>query len=338
MQLANQEAQRFNHRYIGTEHVLLALIKEGSGVAAAVLKNLGIDGRKVRREVETLVRAGPDIVMVGKLPQTPRAKKVVGYSIEEAGNLNHVYVGTEHLLLGLLREQEGVAAQVLMNAGLGLQESRGEVTRLLASGIRSGLTPPVMGPGPWGAPIDDLPDDVKAVMKELDAEIDGLRELKEEAVAAQDFERAAALRDEADKLASRRRTAMLDWAASHPIDASWLSDESGVLRLAQRISDLRSWDELPKLADALEHVVAATPRCSATAADERSIPTAAGSSICCWRKLVKLDEQKKAHGARGISIARRRVASSHAAPHLELSNALASSRLPVKKISRDRHV
>src|ERR1700716_3403140 len=131
MQLANQEAQRFNHEYIGTEHILLGLVKEGSGVAANVLKNLDIDLRKIRLEVEKIVQAGPDMVTMGKLPQTPRAKKVIEYSIEEARNLNHNYVGTEHLLLGLLREQEGVAAQVLMNLGLKLEDVREEVLNLL---------------------------------------------------------------------------------------------------------------------------------------------------------------------------------------------------------------
>jgi len=138
MQLANQEAQRFNHEYIGTEHVLLGLIKEGSGVAANVLKNLDIDLRKIRLEVEKLVQSGPDMVTMGKLPQTPRAKKVIEYSMEEARNLNHNYVGTEHILLGLLREQEGVAAQVLMNLGLKLEEVREEVLNLLGHGAEAG--------------------------------------------------------------------------------------------------------------------------------------------------------------------------------------------------------
>ena len=135
MQLANQEAQRFNHEYIGTEHVLLGLIKEGSGVAANVLKNLDVDLRKIRLEVEKLVQSGPDMVTMGKLPQTPRAKKVIEYSMEEARNLNHNYVGTEHILLGLLREQEGVAAQVLMNLGLRLEDVREEVLNLLGHGL-----------------------------------------------------------------------------------------------------------------------------------------------------------------------------------------------------------
>src|SRR5712671_6581408 len=94
MQLANQEAQRFNHKFINTEHVLLGLIKEGSGVAANVLKNLDVDLRKIRREVEKLVQSGPDPVPAGKLSQTPRAKKIIEYSMKEARNLNHNYVGT----------------------------------------------------------------------------------------------------------------------------------------------------------------------------------------------------------------------------------------------------
>ncbi len=135
MALANQEAQRFNHEYIGTEHILLGLVKEGSGVGANVLKNLDVDLRKVRLEVEKLVKSGPDMVTMGKLPQTPRAKKVIEYAIEEARSLNHNYVGTEHLLLGLLREHEGVAAQVLMNLGLKLEEVREEVLNLLGAGV-----------------------------------------------------------------------------------------------------------------------------------------------------------------------------------------------------------
>ncbi|MFM7163935.1 MAG: ATP-dependent Clp protease ATP-binding subunit [Planctomycetaceae bacterium] len=137
MQLANQEAQRFNHEYIGTEHILLGLVKEGSGVAANVLKNLDVDLRKIRIEVEKIVQTGPDMVTMGKLPQTPRAKKVIEYGMDEARNLNHNYVGTEHLLLGLLREQEGVAAQVLMNLGLKLEDVRDEVLNLLGHGMES---------------------------------------------------------------------------------------------------------------------------------------------------------------------------------------------------------
>ncbi|HVK19250.1 MAG TPA: Clp protease N-terminal domain-containing protein, partial [Fimbriiglobus sp.] len=133
MQLANQAAQRFGHEYIGTEHVLLGLVKEGSGVAAHVLKNLGLDRRKVREEVERIVRPGDDkAACMGRLPQTPRTRKMIEYSIEEARSLNHNYVGTEHLLLGLLRESEGIGAQVLLitaqrrSSGLDAQPGLGE--------------------------------------------------------------------------------------------------------------------------------------------------------------------------------------------------------------------
>ena len=136
MQLACQEGQRLNHEYLGTEHILLGLVKEESGIAANVLKDLGIDLRKVRLEVEKIVQRGTDKVTMGRLPQTPRAKKVIEYSIEEARNLNHNYIGTEHLLLGLLREQEGAAAQILMNLGLSLEGTRREVLRLLGAPLR----------------------------------------------------------------------------------------------------------------------------------------------------------------------------------------------------------
>jgi len=147
MALANQEAQRFNHEYIGTEHILLGLVKEGSGVGANVLKNLDVDLRKVRLEVEKLVKSGPETVAMGKLPQTPRAKKVIEYAIEEARNLNHNYVGTEHLLLGLLREQDGVAAQVLMNLNLKLEDVREEVLNLLGASEESEEIGAAMAPG-----------------------------------------------------------------------------------------------------------------------------------------------------------------------------------------------
>jgi len=133
MQLANQEAQRFNHEYIGTEHVLLGLVAEGNGVAANILKNLDIDLRKIRLELEKIVQHGPggEQIVMGRRPHTPRAKKVIEYSVEEARNLNHNYIGTEHLLLGLMREEGGVAAQVLMNLGLTLEGVRKEVLNLL---------------------------------------------------------------------------------------------------------------------------------------------------------------------------------------------------------------
>ncbi|MHC5076048.1 MAG: ATP-dependent Clp protease ATP-binding subunit, partial [Planctomycetota bacterium] len=151
MALANQEAQKFNHEYIGTEHILLGLVKEGSGVGATVLKNLDIDIKKLRLEIEKLVKSGPDMVTMGKLPQTPRAKKVIEYAIEEARALNHNYVGTEHILLGILRESEGIAAQVLMSLGLKLEEVRQEVLNLLGAGMDAGPSGLDMKIGPGTA-------------------------------------------------------------------------------------------------------------------------------------------------------------------------------------------
>ncbi len=133
MALAREEAKRFNHEYIGTEHILLGLVKEGSGVAANVLQNLDIDLKKIRLEIEKIVQTGPDLVSVGQLPFTPRVKKVLEYAIEEARAMGHNYIGTEHQLLGLLREQEGVAAQVLLNLGVKLDDVREEVIELLGA-------------------------------------------------------------------------------------------------------------------------------------------------------------------------------------------------------------
>ncbi len=133
MNLARQEAQRFNHEYLGTEHILLGLVQEGSGVAANVLKNMGIDLNKIRTEVEKIVKTGPSMVTMGQLPFTPRAKKVLELSMEEAGNLGHNYIGTEHLLLGLIKENEGIAAQVLINLGVKLEDVREEVLDFLGA-------------------------------------------------------------------------------------------------------------------------------------------------------------------------------------------------------------
>ncbi len=133
MNLARQEAQRFNHEYLGTEHILLGLVQEGSGVAANVLKNMSIDLNKIRTEVEKIVKTGPSMVTMGQLPFTPRAKKVLELSMEEAGNLGHNYIGTEHLLLGLIKENEGIAAQVLLNLGVKLEDVREEVLDFLGA-------------------------------------------------------------------------------------------------------------------------------------------------------------------------------------------------------------
>jgi ATP-dependent Clp protease ATP-binding subunit ClpC len=133
MSFARQEAMKFNHEYIGTEHILLGLVQEGSGVAANVLKHMTVDLEKIRHEVEKIVKTGPSMVTMGQLPFTPRAKKVLELSLEEASQLSHNYIGTEHLLLGLIRENEGIAAQVLMNLGVKLDEVREEVLEFLGA-------------------------------------------------------------------------------------------------------------------------------------------------------------------------------------------------------------
>lgn len=132
--LANQEAQRFNHDYIGVEHLLLGIVKEGNGIAANILKNLEVDLRKVRLEVEKLVKSGPDMVTMGKLPHTPRLKQVLEFAVEEARNFNHSYIGTEHLLCAILRDVDGVAAQSLIGLGVDLEKTTKEIKRL--SGVR----------------------------------------------------------------------------------------------------------------------------------------------------------------------------------------------------------
>jgi len=132
MQLARAEAVRLNHDYIGTEHVLLGLVQEGSGVAANVLRNMGIDMQRIRQEVEKNIPSGrSSAIPAGQIPFTPRAKKVLEFAIEEAGSLGHNYIGTEHLLLGLLRETGGKAARVLIRLGVRLSEVREEVLELL---------------------------------------------------------------------------------------------------------------------------------------------------------------------------------------------------------------
>ena len=133
MSFARQEAERFHHDYIGPEHILLGLVKEGSGVAAHVLGNLEVDLEKIRLEVEKLIKPGPDVVTIGQLPFTPRGKKVLEFAIDEARALFHNYVGTEHLLLGLLREDQSPTAQVFKNMGLKLEEVRSEVLEFLGS-------------------------------------------------------------------------------------------------------------------------------------------------------------------------------------------------------------
>jgi len=128
--LANREAQHFGHDYIGTEHILWGLAKEIEGVAAAVLEHFDVDLKPLRKEVETLLDSRPHMESVDKLPQSQQAKDVVAYAVEEARALHHKHIGTEHILLGLMRNNEMVSAQVLTNLGLQLESVRAEVQRL----------------------------------------------------------------------------------------------------------------------------------------------------------------------------------------------------------------
>jgi ATP-dependent Clp protease ATP-binding subunit ClpC len=129
--LARKEADRFNHNYLGTEHILLGLIKLGQGVAVNVLQKMGLDLETVRMEVEKQTGTGPDQKMVGNIPYTPRVKKVLALASKEAKNLNHTYVGTEHILLGLLREGDGIAAKVLRNLDVDIEQTRQEILKEL---------------------------------------------------------------------------------------------------------------------------------------------------------------------------------------------------------------
>ena len=233
MQLANQEAQRLNHEYIGTEHILLGLIAEGTGVAFKILEGLGIDPRKVRREIEKIIQCGPEPVREGHLPQTPRAKKAIEYAIDEARELKHDYVGTEHLLFGLVREDEGVASQVLMNLGLTLKGVRHEVLSIHRStsanssattslkDIRQEMLGVLASSQYWEekekpsedlkTEIQHLPEPARKIVEEFGRQIDVIEEEKEEAVTAQDFEKGGALRDLADKLKKLRADFIRQW-------------------------------------------------------------------------------------------------------------------------------
>ncbi len=129
--LARKEAERFHHNFVGTEHLLLGLIKLGQGVAVNVLRKLGLDLETVRHEVEKQVGTGPEQKMFGKIPYTPRVKKVLALATKEAKALNHTYVGTEHILLGLLREGDGVASLVLKSLHVDVEQTRQEILKEL---------------------------------------------------------------------------------------------------------------------------------------------------------------------------------------------------------------
>ncbi|MCX5696258.1 MAG: ATP-dependent Clp protease ATP-binding subunit [Candidatus Omnitrophica bacterium] len=178
--LAKEEARRFNHDYIGTEHILLGLIREGEGVASTVLQKLGLSLENIRIEVEKLVQPGPTTQIIGDIPFTPRAKKSLELAAEEARSLGHNYIGTEHLLLGLIREGEGIASQVLLNLGLDLNSVRNEVMELLGSALPGGQGIPGQQAKSKTPALDAFGRDLTALAKEnkLDPVIDRVQEIE----------------------------------------------------------------------------------------------------------------------------------------------------------------
>ena len=213
--LAQEEARVLSHNYIGTEHILLGLIHEGEGVAARALESLGISLAAVRQQVEQIIGQGQQAPS-GHIPFTPRAKTVLELSLQEALQLGHFYIGTEHILLGLIREGEGVAAQVLVKLGADLNRVRQQVIQLV-----TGRDPEPARPVPpertllfrVQARLEAMERRLAAVEQragtgpdtsDLDEQIERVRAGKEPAVQAQEYEQAASLRDQEKELLARK--------------------------------------------------------------------------------------------------------------------------------------
>jgi ATP-dependent Clp protease ATP-binding subunit ClpC len=229
--LAQEEARMLNHNYIGTEHILLGLIHEGEGVAAKALESLGISLEAVRQQVEEIIGQGQEAPS-GHIPFTPRAKKVLELSLRESRQLGHDYIGTEHILLGLIREGDGVAAQVLVKLGGDLNRVRQRVIELLqnhrgeaepvgraAARRERGLPPDI------ASRLDAIGSRLSAVEQrtgtrpdtgELDQQIEQVLRDRHAAVDAQEFERAASLRDREKDLLAQQASRQQEWAATHP--------------------------------------------------------------------------------------------------------------------------
>jgi ATP-dependent Clp protease ATP-binding subunit ClpA len=228
-----------NHNYIDTEHILLGLIHEGEGVAAKALDSLGISLDAVRQQVEE-INGQDQQTAAGHIPFTPRAKKVLELSLREALQLGHTYIGTEHILLGLIREGNGVAAQVLVKLGADLNRVRQEVIRLLhgyqgtkpvsaRSAERELIQPPSSR---WAMLLDTRKTRPEVVehrltaieqrigtgpnTRDLDEQIEVVRTEKEAAVDAQDYDKAASLRNREKELLASKAARQQQWAAKHP--------------------------------------------------------------------------------------------------------------------------
>jgi ATP-dependent Clp protease ATP-binding subunit ClpA len=239
--LAQEEARMLEHNYIGTEHLLLGLIREGEGTAAKTLHALDVDLAAVRQDVETIVGRGQQPAP-GHIPFTPRAKRSLELALREMVQLGHTYIGTEHLLLGLIREGSGVAAQVLRQRGVELNTVRQEVIRQLhgyqGGGGRGRRRAPWARSAGEGATLEEISRQLRALgarlstieeklgiegspaqqrLRQVDAEIAKVRRQKESAIDEQDFERAARLRDAETKLLADRRIAEEAWLAAERI-------------------------------------------------------------------------------------------------------------------------
>jgi ATP-dependent Clp protease ATP-binding subunit ClpA len=256
--LAQEEARLLNHDHIGTEHLLLGLIHEGSGVAAKALESLGIGLEAVRQQVEEAAGRGRQ-TPGGRIPFTPRAKKVLELSRREALAMGHNYIGTEHILLGLIREGEGVAAQVLALLGADLNRVRQQVIRVVhdrqdrdepragrrarrpsrADGRERKLLSEIL------TGIESIDFHVSAIelrvgagpgVGDLDQQIARARRDQEAAASAEDYENAAALRDRGRQLLADRVARQQEWATAHP-DLASLSEE--LHRLGEEVGRLR---------------------------------------------------------------------------------------------------
>jgi ATP-dependent Clp protease ATP-binding subunit ClpC len=235
--LAQEEARLLNHNYIGTEHILLGLIREGEGVAAKALESLGISLDAVRQQVETIIGPGQQAPS-GHIPFTPRAKKVLELSLREAQQLGHNYIGTEHILLGLIREGSGVAAQVLVKLGADLNRTRQQVVQLLhgyqgEDVTREGLPLAADALTPSGSLDRRLAAlerwvGLRPDLDDLD-EIARVRREKEAAIDRQDFEAAAPLRDQEKQLLAARASREKEWAQA-AADRMPLAQELGQMK------------------------------------------------------------------------------------------------------------
>jgi ATP-dependent Clp protease ATP-binding subunit ClpC len=259
MDLAQDEARRLNHNYIGTEHLLLGLVREGEGVAAKALTSLGIGLDAVRQQVEEAVGQGQQAVPE-RIPFTPRAKKVLQLARREALQLGHAYIGTEHILLGLVREGEGVAAGVLVQLGGDLNPVRQRVIQLLhgTQGMERGTGRAGRRSGKAGGRERWLLSEVLSAIElinsqlsameqrvgtgpetgDLDQQIAQARRGKEAAAGDEDYESAAALRDRERQLLADKTARQQEWASAHPDLASLAEELRQMGEQVERLRDL----------------------------------------------------------------------------------------------------